>query len=591
MLTKIFDENMKKFLVLFAFIAFFSFSELFSREDDGVSTYWYNGIPGCGCYLHCDCFSHYISEKVSGGFPTNSSIHPIDPEDKIWHTFMTKFLGAIRVGPFLNLSESSIRQIVTGSNYCRYLCLLGEYLNASEKLRLKVEFAKTDAIEWYTKLYHSPKDKDKLTETVLRINSKTNEALKILASIPEAIIPLYKDLLKSCPHQKNSNMVSVYTKGLISLLEDNIEESLTNISQYIELAKQNQLENLLTSEILQKQGEGFFEVGLYDQAIQTLSEAIRKDPQNLEAYFQRASAYFESGNFESSIQDYIKSKKNNIFTPYSLVPNEFIDAFSQAAFEGAYDSAKEFLPSLCSTAYGLGECLWVFGEHPINAIKNLAIAGYELAEHAIDYLKNFEEEKFDEVATELVQLYDNFNSLTPQEKGKLIGYTLGKYGVDIFSGSATVKGISAFKKFKEANRICNLESMATSVSSKESVILKSLEQNSQRSQFFENCKIHWDSQNKHIVGKHNYQNGKSIFEHDNAEILLNKFSGKGFRSRGNFGEPGYRETVDFGEHIGIWKNKDGTLSVKTTKGTIHYSKKGAHIVPENPNIELWSNHE
>ena len=43
------------------------------------------------------------------------------------------------------------------------------------------------------------------------------------------------------------------------------------------------------------------------------------------------------------------------------------------------------------------------------------------------------------------------------------------------------------------------------------------------------------------------------------------------------------ENVDFKEHIGRWKSKDGMISAPTTKGSIHYSKKGAHIVPINPN--------
>ncbi len=53
------------------------------------------------------------------------------------------------------------------------------------------------------------------------------------------------------------------------------------------------------------------------------------------------------------------------------------------------------------------------------------------------------------------------------------------------------------------------------------------------------------------------------------------------------GNPDYRELVDFGEHIGIWKNKEGNLSLSTTKGVIHYSKKGAHVVPAHPDSKIW----
>lgn len=49
---------------------------------------------------------------------------------------------------------------------------------------------------------------------------------------------------------------------------------------------------------------------------------------------------------------------------------------------------------------------------------------------------------------------------------------------------------------------------------------------------------------------------------------------------------GFKESVDFGEHIGIWKSKDQLQMLPTTRGTIHYSNKGAHIVPSKPQSEV-----
>jgi hypothetical protein len=49
------------------------------------------------------------------------------------------------------------------------------------------------------------------------------------------------------------------------------------------------------------------------------------------------------------------------------------------------------------------------------------------------------------------------------------------------------------------------------------------------------------------------------------------------------GEPGYKERVDFGEHIGYYVHEeDPNIKLPTTKGIIHYSKRGAHIVPSHP---------
>lgn len=44
----------------------------------------------------------------------------------------------------------------------------------------------------------------------------------------------------------------------------------------------------------------------------------------------------------------------------------------------------------------------------------------------------------------------------------------------------------------------------------------------------------------------------------------------------------FNELVDFKEQIGFWSNKGGTETLPTTKGVIHYSKDGAHIIPAHP---------
>ncbi len=95
-------------------------------------------------------------------------------------------------------------------------------------------------------------------------------------------------------------------------------------------------------------------------------------------------------------------------------------------------------------------------------------------------------------------------------------------------------------------------------------------------------RVEWDKQSKHILGKHNYQPGKSIFEHQDPQRLLEEFAGTGRKINDTLpGTPGYKEVVDFQEHIGIWKNENG-VALPTTRGAIHYSKNGAHIVPLKP---------
>jgi RHS repeat-associated protein len=88
--------------------------------------------------------------------------------------------------------------------------------------------------------------------------------------------------------------------------------------------------------------------------------------------------------------------------------------------------------------------------------------------------------------------------------------------------------------------------------------------------------IHEGKQGKHIPGHNNFQPGKSELTHPDPQSLLDSHAGTGVRS-------GNKEHVDFGQNIGNYINKDGTVNVPTTRGTIHYdSSGGAHIVPAPP---------
>jgi hypothetical protein len=205
-----------------------------------------------------------------------------------------------------------------------------------------------------------------------------------------------------------------------------------------------------------------------------------------------------------------------------------------------------------------------------------------MAECVADYCKNVDWQTVEGYVDQVKTLCERFDQLSDSEKGELIGYTIGKYGVDLFAGGAVVKSVSTYRKLRTANRLCTLEAMAVSNANKEAVVTSSLKHASERELFFKNVKLEWDKQNKHVIGKHNYQPGKSIFEHPNAEDLLKKYSGKGKPVRGNFGEPGYQEIINFEELIGYNICDQTGEKIPTTWGKIHYSKNGAHIVPTRP---------
>jgi hypothetical protein len=88
-------------------------------------------------------------------------------------------------------------------------------------------------------------------------------------------------------------------------------------------------------------------------------------------------------------------------------------------------------------------------------------------------------------------------------------------------------------------------------------------------------------QGKHIPGHANFISGRSIFSHSDPQSLLTHFAGTGTRVRGTAGQAGYVERVNFGQSIGTWIDEAGNQA-ETTWGLIHYSNRGAHIVPARP---------
>ena len=91
--------------------------------------------------------------------------------------------------------------------------------------------------------------------------------------------------------------------------------------------------------------------------------------------------------------------------------------------------------------------------------------------------------------------------------------------------------------------------------------------------------IHFGKQAKHLPGQPNHDATKSTITIGITKLqtLVEQKAGTGHWY------PSGREVVDFGETIGIYRDARTGKEVPTTKGTIHYSKTGAHVVPADPN--------
>lgn len=534
----------------------------------------YHGIPGCTCFCHCDCCCD-----------GKRRCEPSAPQNIVWHAFMKAMKEVRREGPYFACDLC----LNVGYGKWNDCSMLSEYLDGISMLRCRLEKETDKIIELYRKYYSKPREAEKLKEEIDRVTTELSKAKTILEQASVEIIPLFGNILSSCPHKGTYNLALSYNEGLFYMMNGDFEAALDKINEFVQFAETSQSkERLLTSKIYQQQGESLLEIGLFHEAISALTKSIEIDPKNNDAYFGRAAAHFEVGDFDSAIQDYRSSEvgiKSLEVEPKTS--SDFSTALLKSVLEGGVEAAVDFVPSLCNTVCGLGECLWCFTQTPIDSSVNFCNACYEAGEVVTEYVRDLDREAIEGLAEEVKQFYQQFDSLSDSEKGAAIGYCVGKYGVDIFAGGAALKCIKAVQKLKTANRLANLEALASSETSKEAIKAAALSHAAEREAFFKNVKIHWDKQNKHVPGKHNFESGKSVLDHKDPKRLLEAFAGKGKPVKNTVpGSPNYKEVVDFQEPIGFWTNKENTAVVQTTRGTIHYSNDGAHIVPAHPDIQV-----
>ena len=98
-------------------------------------------------------------------------------------------------------------------------------------------------------------------------------------------------------------------------------------------------------------------------------------------------------------------------------------------------------------------------------------------------------------------------------------------------------------------------------------------------------------QNKHYDGSSEYKKAIKNGEHPSrltlslqeTQKLINKYTKEGTAVKRRDGT--IRVRFVHNHSIGTYVNQDGTISSQTSRGQIHYSKLGAHIVPDKPEEE------
>ncbi|MBU6446885.1 MAG: tetratricopeptide repeat protein, partial [Verrucomicrobia bacterium] len=174
-----------------------------------------------------------------------------------------------------------------------------------------------------------------------------------------------------CMENHGHTTSACYERGLIYYDQGKYLESVNDISKVIDRQDDvfSQLDYLLIA------GKSYSNVGLYNEAIAALNQLLAQDPKNKEALLERAVVYFETGNFDQSIEDFLSSGLQSKALDSSRI--DFATGFWSGATEGFKEFSTEFFPSLLSTARGLGSvALWIvsdplgFSEEMYNACHN-----------------------------------------------------------------------------------------------------------------------------------------------------------------------------------------------------------------------------
>ena len=88
-------------------------------------------------------------------------------------------------------------------------------------------------------------------------------------------------------------------------------------------------------------------------------------------------------------------------------------------------------------------------------------------------------------------------------------------------------------------------------------------------------------QGKHILGHNNYIAGRSYLNSaEDVQALVNKYAGTGTLVRDASGKWAHKEVVTADHPIGFAVSQVDGSATETSTFTIHYSKKGVHIVPK-----------
>ena len=213
----------------------------------------------------------------------------------------------------------------------------------------------------------------------LKLETKRFEKNRKILDEQEIIsFNLSKESLDFCLKYHDRPMAH-FERGVFCFLEGETLDALEHVYKAINLG--DGLDALQNQAILLK-GQMESELGLYADAIESLTRVLNKDPTHKTAYFERASAYFEKGDFDLAFADYLVSGLKS--TPLNESLGLFALGLFNGTISGSAQATSEYIPTILSSVQGLGSALWAFTENPVKVSKDFAEAAYHCVEYLIE---------------------------------------------------------------------------------------------------------------------------------------------------------------------------------------------------------------
>ncbi len=217
-------------------------------------------------------------------------------------------------------------------------------------------------------------------EKLKEINELKENYPKNVARLQKAekkINHLYEEIFAWCA-EHHDEPGAYYQRGLQQFYLGKMEDAVDNMANFIKLAEKD-TDIVLPPTAHVFTGKIQAEMGLYHDAINTLSKVIENDPANKEAYLERAFAYFETGDFSLSLNDFITSGykrscedtlQHNVDYAAGLIAGGLV----AGSLQGTAQAVAEMPYLVFDSLRGLSHALWSATCKPSRDIKRIDLS-------------------------------------------------------------------------------------------------------------------------------------------------------------------------------------------------------------------------